>query len=216
MSWKNMALFYVPLALTNFINLGARPVMQMGLARGPLPLESLALWPVSMGYIFLYSAFALSFQEIAIARLDGSESRRDLQRFANGLSVVLAALYLIVRFTPLWEIWFSKVSGLTPDLMNLVAAPILLSFPVVPLYGQISLYRGALVRLRRTKEVTIGVGVNVAVLLGTLFTGVTFLPFPAIATVSASYAMACIAEFIYLASRRPMRAFRAITPEAEK
>ena len=208
MSWSAMFVFYIPLALTNFINLGARPIMQMGLARGPMPLESLAIWPVTMGYIFLYSSFSLSTQEVVIARLDGPEARRSLVRFASWLAAIIGGIYIIVLATPLWRIWLSDVSGLPDDLTALSALPLVLSFPVIPLYAFISLYRGALVRLRRTREVTIGVAINVTVLLGALFIGVAVLPFPAISTVSAAYAMAYIAEFIYLATRRPLAAYR--------
>lgn len=208
MGWSAMFLFYVPLALTNFINLGARPIMQMGLARGPLPLESLAIWPVTMGYVFLYSSFALSAQEIVIARLDGPESRDDLFRFISRLAAVLGIIYILVLATPLWRFWFSRVSGLTEDLTSLSALPVILSFPVIPLYAFISLFRGALVRSRRTREVTIGVAINVTVLLITLFVGVEVLPLPAISTVSGAYAMAYIAEFVFLASRRPLADFK--------
>lgn len=208
MGWSAMFFFYVPLALTNFINLGARPIMQMGLARGPLPLESLAIWPVTMGYIFLYSSFALSSQEVVIARLEGPESRQDLIRFVSRLAATLGIIYLIVLTTPLWRFWFSGVSGLTEDLTALSALPVILSFPVVPLYAFISLFRGALVRSRRTREVTIAVAVNVTVLLVTLFVGVEILPLPAISTVSGAYALAYIAEFIYLASRHPLAAYK--------
>ena len=109
MSWSAMFLFYIPLALTNFINLGARPIMQMGLARGPMPLESLAIWPVTMGYIFLYSSISLSAQEVVIARLDGPEARRSLVRFASWLAAIIGGIYIIVLATPLWRIWLSDV-----------------------------------------------------------------------------------------------------------
>ena len=57
-------------------------------------------------------------------------------------------------------------------------------------------------------SIGIGVAINVTVLLGALFVGVAVLPFPAISTVSAAYAMAYIAEFIYLAARRPLAAYK--------
>jgi len=208
MTWSAMLLFYIPLALTNFMNLGARPILQMGMARGPMPLESLALWPVSIGYFFLYSSISLSSQEVVISRLDGPESRRELVRFISWLSAALSLMYIIVMVTPLWRGWFSGVSGLSEELTDLAAIPILLSFPVVPIFAFISLFRGALVRIRRTREVTIGVAINVTVLLGTLFTGVAILPFPAISTVSGAYTLAYIAEFVYLISRRPLLSYR--------
>jgi hypothetical protein len=204
---KAMAIFYIPLALTNFIILGARPLIQMGIARGNLPLESLALWPVSMGYLFLYNAFALSSQEVVIAKLEDHDSRRGLIRFSAILSLVLTVIFLLVINTPLWRLWFSKVSGLTPDLVNLAQAPLLLSIPVVIVNAYISLFRGSLVRQKRTGEVTAGVAVNVSVLLVTLFAGVAILPMPAIAVAAGSYALSFIAEFAFLISRRPLRAF---------
>ena len=208
MTWPAMIRFYIPLALTNFIILGARPVVQMGLARGLLPLESLALWPVSMGYIFLYTAFSLSSQEVVIARLEDAGSRTKLLRFSVGLGAVLAVLHLVVLATPLWRLWFSGVSGLSDDLTALAPPVLALVFPVMPLSALISLYRGALVRSRRTGDVSIGVAVNAAVLLTSLFVGVAVFSVPAIVVSSAAYALAFGAETVYLASRRPLAAFR--------
>lgn len=205
---KAMAVFYLPLALTNLIILGARPLIQMGMARGNLPLESLALWPVSMGYLFLYNAFALSSQEVVIAKLEDHDSRRRLFRFSFILSLVLTAVYLLVINTPLWRLWFSKVSGLTPDMVNLARAPLLLSIPVVIVNSYISLFRGSLVRQRRTREVTMGVAVNVSVLVVSLFAGVAILPTPAIAVAAGSYALSFVAEFAYLISRRPLWGYK--------
>ncbi|MCK5735536.1 MAG: hypothetical protein KAH21_03615 [Spirochaetaceae bacterium] len=208
MTWSAMLIFYIPLALTNFMNLGVWPIMQIGMARGPMSLDSLALWPVSMGYLFLYSSFSLSSQEIVIARLDGPDSRRDLVHFITKLSAVLSILYIIVLVTPLWRGWFSGVSGLSRELTDLAMIPILLNFPIILIYPYISLYRGALVRLHRTREVTIGVAINVTVMLGTLFLGVNILPIPAISTVAGAYTLAFISEFFYLVSRRSLAPFK--------
>ncbi len=87
--WDTLIKFYVPLALTSFINLGIRPVMQMGMSRGAFPLESLAIWPVFMGYMFLYNSLSLASQEVVIAQIGGSVSNRKLIRFISGLAVTL-------------------------------------------------------------------------------------------------------------------------------
>ena len=81
--------------------------------------------------------------------------------------------------TPLWRFWFAGVSGLSDDLVALSRNPVILAFPVVPLSALISLYPGALVRQKGTREVTYGVGINVAVLLILLFVGVAILPLEA-------------------------------------
>ncbi len=208
MSWGGMILFYLPLALTNFLNLGARPVMQMGLARGPLPMESLAIWPISMGYLFLYTSFSLSSQEVVISRLNGPESRRALLRFNTILSLILGSLYVLVLVTPLWRFWFGGISGLSNELTELSRLPLIFALPVIPISAYISLFRGALVRLKRTAEVTVGIAINVSVLLTCLFTGVVIIDLPGIATVSAAYALGFAAELIYLAIRRPLKEFK--------
>jgi hypothetical protein len=208
MPWKAMLVFYIPLALTNFINLGVRPIVQMGMARGFLPLESLALWPVTIGYLFLFTSFSLSYQEVVIARLEDDDSRRSLVRFSFILAGGLAAVYLGVLVTPLRDLWFSGVSGLSGRLMELAPAAVGATLPVVSLAAPISLYRGALVRKKRTGEVTVGVAVNTAVLLVSLFAGIKLFSVPAITVASLGYSLAFLAETAYLASRRPLAAFR--------
>lgn len=213
LTWRAALVFYVPLALLNLINLGARPLMQIGLARGPMPIDSLALWPVVIGYLFLYTAISLSAQEVVIAKLGNETAKRAMVRFIAGIAVVLSVVYILVLATPLWRLWFSRVSGLTDNLTALAPSSLLLVFPVIPLSAVISLFRGALVRDRRTRVVTYGVGINVAVLLGGIFIGVAVIPRPAIETVSASFALAFIVEAIFLAARRPISNSANQTPE---
>ena len=211
MEWKSLLIFYIPLALVSFINLGARPLMQIALARGPMPLESLALYPVGMGYLFLFNSFSMSSQEVVIARLDGNESRKALLRFSLILSLSLFLIYLAGLSGPIWKLWFISVSGLSRDLSELVPKTILLGLPVIPLTTLIALYRGALVRQKRTREVTVGTAVNVSVLLIGMFLGVALLPFPALHTVFAAYSLAYITEFFYLFFRKPLLPFRKMT-----
>lgn len=208
MNWKKLLIFYIPLALVSFITLGARPIMQIGLARGPMPLESLALFPVSMGYLFLFNSFSMSSQEVVIARLEGNDSRKALLRFSLVLSLSLFLIYILLLIGPIWKLWFIGVSGLSHDLSELAPLSIVLGIPVVPLLAIIALYRGALVRQRRTREVTAGTVVNVSVLLLGMFIGVIVLPFPAVHTVFAAYSLAFIAEFIFLFFRKPLLPFR--------
>ena len=54
LTWRFFYGFYVPLALTAFINLITQPWGSAALSRMPLPLESLAVWPVLGGFIFMW------------------------------------------------------------------------------------------------------------------------------------------------------------------
>lgn len=204
LSIRELAAFYIPLALTSFIKLGARPLMQMGMARGKMPLESLALWPVCMGYLFLYTAISLSSQEIVIARLEGETSKRTLVHFTFGLAGGLSLVYTAVWLTPLWYGWFAGVSGLSMNLTEMAYIPLAISIPLIPATAFTSLFRGSLIRTRRTGDVTIGVAINVSVLLLVLFPGVALFNLSAIQVMAAAYTLAALAEFAFLASRRPL------------
>jgi len=65
-SWGELFKFYMPLALTSFIVLAARPIITAGLSRGSMPLESLALWPVASSFLFLFQSIPLSYQEVVV------------------------------------------------------------------------------------------------------------------------------------------------------
>ncbi|NOZ72922.1 MAG: hypothetical protein GXP38_13595, partial [Chloroflexi bacterium] len=74
--------FYIPLALTNTINFIGRPLLTFGLSRSPLPLESLALWPVLMSIAFIFRSVGFAYQEVVVALLEDEATYRALKRFA--------------------------------------------------------------------------------------------------------------------------------------
>ncbi len=207
MSLKAMFVFYIPLALVNFLTLGIRPVMQIGLARGIEPVDSLAVWPVILGYLFLYTSLSISSQEVVIARLRDADSCRALVRFNCVLAAVMTGLYLLVCVSPLWEFWFSRVAGLEYHLTLLTRPALLLSLPAIPLAALLSLFRGALVARKRTKEVTWGIAVNVSTLLVVLFGGVKLFHVPAVNIVAAAFGLGYLADFLFLLSRKPLASY---------
>ena len=48
-SWRRLLRFFIPLALSTLIVLATRPIISVGLARAPFPLESLAVLPGHTG-----------------------------------------------------------------------------------------------------------------------------------------------------------------------
>ncbi len=204
MSWKDILVFYIPLALTNVISFGVRPALQMGLARGVLPLESLAVWPVFAGYMFLFHSLALASQEVVISRLDSPESQRQIIRFSIILAAMLSTACILAFATPFWKIWYSGISGLEDSLTSLSHSPTILISPMIPLSVFVSLCHGALIRQRRTREVTCSITINITVLISAMFLGIAIFPYPAISIVAVSYSLAFAVELVYLASRHPL------------
>jgi progressive ankylosis protein len=156
--------FYAPLALTSVMSFFINPLTTFFLARGRLPLESLAVLPVIVGLAFVFRTAGIAMQEVVIALLgDGGEIRRTLARFTLRLGVLSTAGLAAVVFTPLASVWYGTVSGLAPDLAAFALLPggllVLLPF----LEAVVAYERGVLVRSHRTTPIGVAVALQLAV-----------------------------------------------------
>ena len=106
LSYKEIAKFYYPLALTSFISLGIQPVVIFFIGQSDKALESLAVLPVLNSLVFFFRSFGLSFQEVGIALLGEYKSYYKLRNFAFVLGVTVVTGLGLISFTPLSDIWF--------------------------------------------------------------------------------------------------------------
>ena len=84
--------FYAPLALTSFLSFFINPLTTFFLARGRMPLESLAVLPVIVGLGFVFRTAGIAIQEVVIALVgDGLENRAVLRRFSLRVGVLVGA-----------------------------------------------------------------------------------------------------------------------------
>lgn len=193
--------FYIPLALTSFIILAVRPLLSMGIAKAPLPVKSLAVWPVMMSFIFIFNSMALSFQEVVVSLMKNPDNRRNLLRFARYLSLSLGTLYLLVIFSPLSDLWFRDITGLSDDLLSFTFIPSLILLGSPLLLPFTSLYRGLHVHEHRTKVIAQAVLINTVVLIAVLFPGVILLRLPGVNIAAAAFTISFLFEMIYLRQR---------------
>jgi hypothetical protein len=155
--------FYAPLALTSFLSFFINPLTTLFLARGRMPLESLAVLPVIIGLGFVFRTTGIALQEVVIALVgDGLENRFVLRRFGFWVGVLSSLGLGAVVFTPLASVWYAAVSGLTPDLAAFAVLPgaLLVLLPFTE--SVLSYERAILVKAHRTPPI----GVAVAVQLG--------------------------------------------------
>jgi len=163
-SWHYLLTFYYPLLLTSVITFLARPILNYGIARAALPLESLAVWPVVLSVMFLFRSLALSFQEVAVALLKEAGHVAPLRRFARRLSLGTGLLFFLFVFAPTGRLWFKHVAGLEADLLSLTYIPALI-VTLVPVLGAfLSWYRGLLIYSGKTKYIARAVFLNTATL----------------------------------------------------
>ena len=163
--------FYWPLALTTMIWLWAPTLVNLGLARAPHPVESLAAWPVVNGQISFFSSFGFSFLEVVVALFHDKRSAITLRRFALALSTGALVLLLLIAYTPLAPLWQQKVAGLNSELVS-YAVPALRIAALLPVTAvMLGWLRGIVVAVEATAVIAQGAVIDLVVLLLALIIG---------------------------------------------
>jgi hypothetical protein len=201
LAWPYLLRFYTPLAMTSMINLAAQPIVSLGLSRGPLPLESLAVWPVVSGLTFLLRSGGVAMQEVVVALLADQSSYQALRRFSHHLALALTAIAAVVTLTPLANLWFTGIAGLPADLAALARVPAALLVLVPALTVLTSWQRGVLVFFSRTGAITVATAINIVVLLAVVLGGVRLLPWPGAVMAALALSASLLAEVAYLTAQ---------------
>lgn len=202
--------FYVPLALTPLIALITQPLGAAAMARMELPLASLAVWPAVHGLLFLLRSGGFAYNEVVISLLDTPDAVRALRRFGVGLGAVTSALLLLVATTPLSQLWFGTISGLSAPLAALASGAVLCALPWPAAQAVQSWLQGSLVHARRTRQVTEGMVVFCAVTATLLFAAVRFSPWTGVRSAVLALVLGSLVQTSWLA----LRVRRAVPPRA--
>ena len=158
---KEILKFYYPLAITSLLTLGVQPFVTFLIGQSKMPLESFAVMPVVTSFVFIFRALGLSFQEVVIALIgENNEEFLPLKSFATKLAAILASVLMIISFSPLAEIWFKNVSGLSQFLTDFARTPLMIMsfFPAFTVL--ISFQRAILVKTKITKQITYGTAIE--------------------------------------------------------
>jgi progressive ankylosis protein len=168
LGYRDIGRFYFPLALTSFIALTVQPVLTFFMGRAPLPVESLAVFPVVHALSFLFRAPGFAYQETVIALVGrGFENSRPLGRFGYGLALVLSGGFAVVAFSPLATFWFETVSGLPADLGALATTTARIMAPMPAVAVMLAFQHAILVKARTTRPITLATALEVATVAAT-------------------------------------------------
>jgi hypothetical protein len=193
--------FYLPLSATPLITFLAMPLSAAGMARMPLALESLAVWPVLSGISFTLRSVGFAFNEVVVSMLDHRGAVPVLRRFALWLSIATSGILFVAATTPLGSLWFGRVSALAPDLAQLATHALWLLVPMPALAVLQSWWQGSLVHSRRTRGVTESVVALLAASFLVLAAGVVLHRFPGVFFAAAAFTIGNAAQTVWLARR---------------
>ncbi len=170
LTFSSITKFYYPLALTSLLGLGVHPFITFFMGQSRFSIESLAVLPVINSLVFIFRSIGLSFQEAAIALMDDEwTAYKPIRNFSVVLAVTVSSILAIIAFTPLSEIWFLKVSGLTLELAVLAHVPAQILCIIPALTVLISFQRAMLVNGSDTKPVTTATLIEVVFIILVLY-----------------------------------------------
>ncbi len=165
LTYTAIARFYYPLALTSLIALAVQPMITFFLGQSRMALESLAVLPVINSLIFIFRSFGLSFQEVGITFLgEHNEHFKELAKFAGLLIAFVTIALGLIGFTPLHDVWFNGVSGLSTELTDFARLPVRILILLPAMSVLLSFQRAILVSNRKTAPITAGTLIEVGLI----------------------------------------------------
>ena len=197
-SYKKLFYFYFPLAMTSFITMANRPVLTAGISRAAEPLESLAVWPVIISFMFLFQGFPLSFQETAISLMKNRENIPKLRKFVIFLSSFTLMFYTAVIFSPLKNIVLKNVMGLKVELIELSMLPLIILMGLTFVTGLIAWLRAVNIKSDKTVNLASAVFVNFTTLLVSVFLLNSFFNLNGAVLAASAYTVSVCAEALFL------------------
>ena len=201
LDWRGFFLFYIPLAMTSLITLLINPLGSAALSRMPRALESLAVWPVVSGLVFILRSMGVAYNEVVVALLDEDGAARPLRRFAWGLAVVSTTLLVLLAASPLADFWFLTFSGLKPELALLARQAVWYALPLPAMNVAQSWFQGVLLHTKRTRPITEAVVLFILVSGMFLLAGVVWQGLPGLYIGWLAFSVGGIAQSIWLSLR---------------
>jgi hypothetical protein len=166
--------FYIPLVMTSLLFMLAQPIGSAAVSRMPMALQSLAVWPVLSGVVFIFRSLGVAYNEVVVALLDEPGSSINLRRFTGWLSGAMTLALLLVAATPLAGFWFGTISALRPELVEISRNALWLALPQPALAVLQSWYQGAILHGKVTRGVSEAVVIYLASIAVLLVASVTW------------------------------------------
>jgi Na+-driven multidrug efflux pump len=199
MSMRDISRFYTPLAMTSVLSMGVQPFVTFFLSRSLMAVESLAVLPVVGSLVFIFRSVGLAYQEVNIALLGRGKHNFDLLKsYAITLGIVITVLITLVAFSPLAELWYINVSGLTKELADLAYLPLRIMIFLPALTLLMSFQRSALVLGGKTGPISVSTAIELVVIVLVLFICIGIFNIAGVVAAAISFVAGRIISSLYL------------------
>jgi len=188
LTYRNIIKFYYPLALTSTLGLAVQPIVTFFMGQSLMALESLAVLPVVNSLVFIFRSMGLSYQEVGIALMGKrGEGFKELRNFAIILAISASVMLSLIAFSPLADLWFGQISGLSNELAGFAVLPTKILALIPGLAVLLAFQRSIMVTANDTRPIT---GATITeVLIITLILAVSILYLNSPGAVGAAWAL---------------------------
>jgi hypothetical protein len=199
LSLNVVARFYAPLAMTSVLSMGIHPFVTFFLSRSYMAVESLAVLPVVGSLVFIFRSVGLSYQEVNIALLGRGKHNFDILRsYAISLGAAVTLLISVVAFSPLADIWFINISGLSVELADLSYLPLKIMILLPALTLIMSFQRSTLVLGGKTGPISVSTAIELVVIVLVLFICIGIFNITGVVAAAISFVAGRIISTMYL------------------
>ena len=196
---KEVMSFYTPLAATAMMSIAVQPLVTASVNYGSFPLKSLAALPVINAFVFIFKCFPLSLVETYISLIEKAEDNIEtLKKYTNVIVASMSVFLIIFVASPLYELWFVKVNGLSPNLINFahLALAIIIWQPIISVYH--SFNRSIAIHYKKTKFISNATFIELGLFAGSLTILMPLQIASAITTAMSSLLIGRLISAIYL------------------
>jgi len=211
LSKKAFLQYYIPLALTSLITLLSQPLISSALSRMPRALDSLAVWPVLSGFLFMLRSVGIAFNEVVVTLIGKPNSYSNLRKFALFLVSLTSGLLLLITITPLSTIWFKYISALPTSLLALANTALWFSLLIPGANTLQSWYQGIILHSGKTRGIPEAVAIFLFVTITTYGIGISQKTMPGlyIGTLGFSLGMVFQAGWLKLRSQKAVNLIKS-------
>jgi len=200
---RSISKFYYPLALTSMLSLGVHPFVTFFMGRSHMALESPPVLPVVNSLVFIFRSMGLSYQEVKIALIgERRQNYRTLANFAVYMGIVVTVLISVLAFTPLADLWFVRVSGLTNELADLSYLPLKILILLPALTVLLNFQRSTLIANGTTGPISVATALELAGIIAMLLVLVVFLNMTGVVAAAFSYMFGRSLSTLYLVPKQ--------------
>lgn len=166
-TYKDITLFWLPLALTWLMMAIEQPFLQKLIARMPEQVNSLAAFGVAYAFALIIEAPVIMLMSASTALIEDRKSFLQLRKYSYALCIIITVVLILILIPVVFDYIAIDLIELTERVADLTYYSLLALIPWGAAIGYRRLYQGMLIRNKQTRKVTYGTIVRLLVMSGT-------------------------------------------------